>query len=196
MLQDEAIVLLLVELLGTDGQDMTQGQKPFFLGAPFISGKIPANISTPVSLSSSLMMEGSQPPLRQACFHVITKADEISLEDLTSLFGRFKLYLSSPRNKAKLGNLACVMPTDHPFRRHYPGWALQPEKSPRAHSNWRIPQLLHHRIVRRQAQASKDHSSPQVCHSCPASLILCREELWLQGCELEIPTPATCVHPG
>lgn len=81
------------------------------------------------------MMEGSQPPLRQACFHVITKADEISLEDLTSLFGRFKLYLSSPRNKAKLGNLACVMPTDHPFRRHYPGWALQPEKSPRAHSN-------------------------------------------------------------
>lgn len=32
MLQDEAIVLLLVELLGTDGQDMTQGQKPFFFG--------------------------------------------------------------------------------------------------------------------------------------------------------------------
>lgn len=93
---------------------MTQGQKPFwvFFGASSISGTIPANISTPVALSSSLMMEGSQPPLRETCFHVISETDEICLEDLNSLFGRLKLYLSSPRNKAQLGNLACVMPTD------------------------------------------------------------------------------------
>lgn len=70
-------------------------------------------MSTPVALSSSLMMEGSQPPLREACFHVISEADEISLEDLNSLFGRLKLYLSSPRNEAQLGNLVCVMSTDH-----------------------------------------------------------------------------------
>lgn len=60
------------------------------------------------------MMQGSQPPLREACFHVITEADEIALEDLNYLFGRLKLYLSSPRNEAQLGSLACVMSTDHP----------------------------------------------------------------------------------
>lgn len=100
MLQDDAILLQLVELLWINGQDITQGQKPFIFWGPFISGTIPANISIPVSLSSSLMMEGSEPPLREACFHVITKADEISLKDLNSLFGRLKLYLSSPRNEA------------------------------------------------------------------------------------------------
>lgn len=56
------------------------------------------------------MMEGSQPPLREACFHVITEADEISLEDLNC-------NLSSPRNEAHLGNLACVVSTDHPSER-------------------------------------------------------------------------------
>lgn len=58
-------------------------------------------------------MEGSQPPLREACFHVISEADEISLEDLNSLFERLKLYLSSPRKEAQPGNLACVVSTAH-----------------------------------------------------------------------------------
>lgn len=83
MRQVEAIVLQLMELPWIEGQPMTQGQKTFFFWVPFISETIPANISTPVALSSSLMMEGSQPPLTETCFHVISEADEIFLEDFS-----------------------------------------------------------------------------------------------------------------
>ena len=64
--------------------EVAQGQSGG--SVPFISATIPTKICALAAVSDTLMREEPEPPMSEACFHVVTEADEISsLEDLNCI---------------------------------------------------------------------------------------------------------------